>query len=83
MLTDQEVTKLIDAFKEVFATRTEIEGRFDTLKQDFSILQTSIDVYSQKADTYFQEMVMLSNKVERHERWLKEIAQKLGIELHV
>jgi|RifCSPhighO2_02_1023873.scaffolds.fasta_scaffold435204_1 hypothetical protein len=42
MLTDEEVTKLIGAFKEVFATRTEIEGRFDALKEDFSKLQSFV-----------------------------------------
>ena len=37
--------------------------------------------YAQKADTYFQEMVALSHKVDRHEKWLHEVAEKLGIKL--
>ena len=83
VITDQEITKVIDAFKGVFSTRTEIEGRFDDMTQKFSNLQTAVDKYSQKADGYFQEMLLLSHKVERHERWLKEIADKLGVELKV
>ena len=52
-----------------------------TDKSDFRELMTSVDAYAQKADTYFQEMVMLSHKVDRHEKWLQEIAEKLGIKL--
>jgi len=60
MLTNKDIKKLI----EVFATREEIDKRFDGVKQDFSNLQTSVDNYAKKADIYFQEMVMLSHKVE-------------------
>jgi len=34
-----------------------------------------------EADTYFQEMLMLSKKVDRMERWIMEIAEKVGIKL--
>jgi len=33
----------------------------EDLKKDFSDLQTSVDTYAKKADTYFQEMVALSH----------------------
>lgn len=29
----------------------------------------------------FQEMVMLSRKVDRHEKWLHQMAEKMGIKL--
>lgn len=60
-----------------------LEEKVKTLatKEDFNNLLTAIDAYAQKADTYFQEMVMLSHKVDRHETWLREIAEKLGIKL--
>lgn len=38
------------------------------MKKDFVNLQTSVDAYAKKADTYFQEMVMLAHKVDRHEK---------------
>jgi len=34
-----------------------------------------------KADTYFQEMVMLAHKVDRLERWILQIAEKVGLRL--
>ncbi|MEO0118549.1 MAG: hypothetical protein ABIK66_05450 [candidate division WOR-3 bacterium] len=58
-----------------------IDERFDEMKKDFVNLQTSVDTYAKKADTYFQEMVILAHKVDRHEKWIKQIAEKLGIKL--
>ena len=79
MLDDKDIQKLID----VFATREEIKGMVDNLvtKEVFSDLQTSVDAYAKKADTYFQEMVMLAHKVDRHEKWFQQIAEKLGLKL--
>ena len=79
MLTDEDVKKLI----EVFATREEVATKIDIedLKKDFSDLQTSVDAYAKKADAYFQEMIMLAHKVDRHEKWLHQIADKLGLKL--
>jgi hypothetical protein len=39
-----------------------IDQRFDEMKKDFVNLQTSVDTFAKKADTYFQEMVMLVPK---------------------
>ncbi len=77
MLSDEDIKKLIG----VFATREEIDKRFDEVRQDFSNLQTAVDAYAKRADTYFQEMVALSHKVDRHEKWIKQIASKLGVKL--
>ena len=79
MLTDQDVQKLV----EVFATREEVATKldFEALRKDFSNLQTSVDAYAKKADAYFQEMVMLSHKVDRLERWVLELADKLNVRL--
>lgn len=77
MLTDQDIKKLID----VFATREELDNKFDNVIQDFSNLQTAIDSYAKKSDTYFQEMLMLAHKVDRQEKWIHQIAEKLGLRL--
>ena len=50
-------------------------------KSDVSNLLNAVDAYAKKADVYFQEMVMLSHKVDRHEKWLHLVAEKLGIKL--
>ena len=58
-----------------------IDKRFDEMKGDFVNLQTSVDAYAEKADTYFQEMVMLAHKVDKLEKWIHQIAEKVGIKL--
>lgn len=70
---------------ENFATKEDLERGLekmkDEIKVDFADLQTSVDAYAKKADTYFQEMVLLSHKVDRHEKWFHQVAEKLGIKL--
>ena len=79
MLDKEDIQKLI----EVFTTRDEMKEMIANLvtKEDFSNLQGAVDEYAKKADTYFQEMVMLTHKVDRHEKWLHQVAEKLGIKL--
>ena len=66
MLTNEDIQKLV----EVFATKEDLKEISENLvkKEDFIELQTSIDAYAKKADTYFQEMVMLTRKVDRLEK---------------
>ena len=49
MLTNEDIKKLTD----VFATRMELDTKFDAMHQSFSDLQTAVDAYAKKADTYF------------------------------
>ena len=50
-------------------------------KEDINNLITAIDSYAKKADTYFQEMVMLAHKVDKLDKWIRQIAEKVGIKL--
>jgi len=102
MLTEEDIKKIIEANREVFATKEDFESLkqgiieagmevfatkedlqefMEEMRKSFSDLQTSVDAYAKKADTYFQEMVALSHQVKRHERWLHQIADKLGVKL--
>jgi len=65
-----EMDSDITDFKENKADKTDIDN-----------LLNAVDAYAKKADTFFQEMVMLSHKVDRHEKWFHLIAEKLGIKL--
>ncbi len=71
--TDQKLIELDEGLKDV-------RKRMVT-KEEFNELQGSVDAYAKRADTYFQEMVMLAQKVDRHEKWLHQVAEKLGIKL--
>lgn len=79
MLTNEDIQKLI----EVFATKDDLRESISGLstKEDFNKLLSAIDAYAKKADSYFQEMVMLARKVDRLEKWILQIAEKVGIQL--
>jgi len=71
--TDQKLIELDEGVKDVREKMV--------TKEEFNDLQIAVDAYAKKADTYFQEMVMLSHKVDRHEKWFQQIAEKLGMKL--
>ena len=77
MLTTQDVQNIITAGREVFATKEDITG----LGQRLDVLTNAVDAYAKKADKFFEELLMLSHKVDRHEKWLQQIATKLDIKL--
>lgn len=83
MLVNEDIQKIIEAQKDIFPTREEINTRFEQVRQDFSNLQTSVDAYAKKADTYFQEMTALTAKVDRLEKWIVQVADKVGMKLEV
>ena len=43
---------------------------------DINELQNSVDAYATRTDKYFQEHTMLSNKVDRHEKLIEQLARK-------
>lgn len=81
MLEDKDILKLLEAMELKFPTKVDFETFKDEYRKDFSNMQTSVDTYAHKADGYFQEMVMHSNQLKRHEKWFEQIAQKLGMKL--
>lgn len=66
MITSEDIQKIVEAQKEVFPTKGDFEDFKLEMRKDFSNLLTSVDAYAKRADTYFQEMVALSHKVDRH-----------------
>jgi len=84
---DGKFTKIDDRFEKIDVKLIELEENVEGIKslmvtkEEFNDLQTSVDAYAKKADTYFQEMLMLAQKVDRHEKWLQLIAEKIGVKL--
>lgn len=56
-----EVDKRFERLFDVFATKEDLEEAVKNLstKEDFNNLLNAVDSYAKRADTYFQEMVML------------------------
>lgn len=79
MLDEKDIQKMI----EIFTTKEDLENFVtkDEFRESISGLHTAIDAYAKKVDTFAQEMIMLAHKVDRHEKWFHQIADKLGIKL--
>ncbi len=91
---DERFSKIDERFSRIDNKLSGIDGRLFSLeskvedlqetkadKEDVNNLLNAVDAYAKKSDTYFQEMTMLSHKVDRHERWFQQVAQKLDIKL--
>lgn len=81
MLDHGDIIKIIEAQREVFATKEDLAAFQEEMRKNFSAMVSSVDAYAKKADTYFQEMAVLGYQVSRHERWFKQIAEKLELKL--
>lgn len=79
MLDKKDIQKMI----EIFTTKEDLESFVtkDEFREAISGLHTAIDAYAKKADAYFQEMLMLAHKVDRLEKWVCEMAKKIGMKL--
>jgi uncharacterized protein YlxW (UPF0749 family) len=80
MIDDKDIQKMI----EVFATKEDIKE----LRQDVAGLQeavqsliTSVDKLAKAVDDLRTEYVAITSQMDRHEKWIKQMADKLGIKL--
>lgn len=86
MLTDQDIQKLTV----VFATREEVALKVDVdemrtelreLKESVRSLATSVDNLAKAVETLRVEYAAMSQRTERHEKWILQLAKKLGLDL--
>lgn len=80
MLSDEDIQKLF----RVLATRDdvrEIKEELTALKETVHDLVTAIDKLAKVVDDLRIEYAAVVMKVDRHERWLHQVAEKLGIKL--
>lgn len=67
--------------KVTMATKEDLDELRQEMKSDFNQLITTVDHYAKKSDDYFQEMKVLSHKVNRHEDWIHLVAKELELSL--
>lgn len=80
MLTDQDIQKIIS----VVATKEDIQDLKEDvagLRESVQALTISVDRLVKAVETYHQEYLALTQKVDRLEKWVTEIAEKVGVEL--
>lgn len=80
MLTDEDIRKII----EVVATKEDVRGMkedINGLRESVQALILSVDKLVKAVDSLRQEFTAITAKVDRHEKWIQQIAIKLGIKL--
>jgi len=71
---DEKFSKADEKFSNISKKILDLDEKLERIeenkadKSDVNELTKSVDAYADKADTYFQEMLMLSKKVDRHEK---------------
>lgn len=65
----------------VDARLNNMDIQIDGLHKKFAAIQDSLDAYAKKADDYFQEMLMSSGQLDRHDKWIQQLAGQSGMKL--
>lgn len=80
MLDEKDIQKIIS----VVATKEDIKDLkqdVDGLKEMTQALVLSVDKLVKVVDDLRQEYAAVTSKVDRHEKWLHQLAEKLGVKL--
>lgn len=80
MLTQEDIQKIV----EVVATKDDIKDLkqdVDSLKESVQSLIISVDKLVKAIDDLKTEYLAVTNKIDRHEKWIHQLAEKLGIKL--
>lgn len=79
-MSQDEFTKLFKYMQQEFAAvHTQLEQT--STKEDLDRLTNAVDAFAKQSETYMQEMLALSHKVDRLERWIMKIAEETGVKL--
>jgi len=93
MLTEEDIKKLKEILptKEDFVKlitreefeqfRKEVNEEFTNLREAIQALTISVDRLAKAVEDMHQEYIAITAKVDRHEKWIQKIAEKLGIKL--
>ena len=80
LVTKEDFAKLV-TLEEFEQFRTETKQDFDNLRESIQALTISVDKLAKIVEDFHQEFIMMIAKVDRHEKWIMQIAEKLGMRL--
>lgn len=83
MLDNNDIQKLVEVFatREEAVTKLDFDKFKDEYKEEFSKFLTKLDEKTGKEADGAQEQTMLKSKVDRHEKWINKIANKVDVKL--
>ncbi len=77
-MSKEEFTKL---FRYIEEFRKEVSSHFTDVDKHFNTVDTRFDQQTKLITDYHQEVLALSHKVDRMEKWIHTIADKTGVKL--
>ena len=77
-MSKDEFTKLFTYIQEF---RNDVDQRLESLEGEVRDTKMSVGELSRQVKAYHEEMIMLTHKVQRLEKWIHEIAEKTGVKL--
>lgn len=77
---NKDFSELVEYLDEKFA---KIDAKLDEKsdKKDVQNLMNSIDRLANSIETYHQEQLAIKAKMDIHEKWILQLAEKLGLKL--
>src|SRR3989344_102809 len=63
---------------ELYSVRDELDKKID---DKFNQIMDVLDGIAKLLETHYQELLALCAKVDRHEEWIKSLAEKAGVKL--
>ena len=76
----QDFSELIEYLDKKFI-ETAKQKDLNELKEEVRSLVTSIDGLTKSIEIYHDEQKAISAKMDIHEKWIKQLAKKIGLEL--
>ena len=84
LVTKEDLEKFSIRAFQTFATKEEIIGLKEevaNLRENIQALTVAVDKLAKSVEDFRQEYIAITSKVDRHEKWIRQIAEKLGIKL--
>jgi len=78
---DEKFSVINERFDFIDKKFKETDKRLEEIEKRINQLVNSIDKLTKAMEIYHHEQVALSAKVDRHEKWIFQMAEKMGIEL--
>ena len=80
LATKEDLAKIV-TLEEFDQFKIDIKQDLDGLRESIQALTVSVDKLVKAVTDMHQEYVVITGKVDRHEKWFHQIAEKLGMKL--
>ena len=79
-MSEDEFTKLFKYMQKEFG-KIHASLEQTATKAELNTLTNAVDAYAKQSETYMQEMLALTHKVDRLEQWILKVAEATGVKL--